>query len=317
MKNKNYDFAVIGAGGVGLAGAMYGARLGLKTIVFGSSNGGELSVGGLITTAHTVDNYPGIHKTTGVEIAKKIEDHARSYDLVTIKQEKVLEVKKAKDIFNIKTSKQEYKVETVLFASGRRLKRLDVPGSKEFEMKGVSYCALCDAPLYKGKTVAVIGGSDSAAVEALILAEHVKKVYIIYRGSKMRAEKTNVEKVEENKKIEIILNTNVTEIKGDQGVESVMLDKEYKGKKELKLDGVYVAIGNIPVSELAKHLGVKINKKEEIIIDHKTSETNIKGVYAAGDVADKPFKQLITGVSEGVTAAHSAYEYLSNKKIKH
>jgi len=311
-----YDFAVIGAGGAGLAGAMYGARLGLKTVVFGVSNGAGLPIGGLITTAHIVDNYPGIRNITGVEIAKKIEDHAKSYDLVTIKQEKVEDISKSKNCFNIKTSKQKYQARAILFATGRKLKKLGVKGAVKFEMKGVSYCALCDAPLYRDKIVAVIGGGDAAVVEALILAEYVKKAYVIYRGDKINAELINLKKLKSNKKIEIITNTNIIEVDGKDHVTRIILDKPYKGKKVLEIDGVYVAIGSESISGLAKSLGIKLNSKKEIKIDHKTSKTNVPGVYAAGDAADKPFKQLITGVAEGVTAAHSAYEYLSEKNLE-
>jgi len=307
---EKYDFAIVGAGGVGLAAAMYGARLGLKTVVFGHSYGSELPVGGLITTTHIVENYPGFKKTSGRLLAKQIEEHARAYDLVTIKQEEVKGVKKSKFGFNLKTSKADYGAKTILIATGRRVRKMEVPGAKELENKGVSYCALCDGPLYKGKIVVVVGGSDTAIIDALILSEHASKVYVIYRGEKVRAEKANLEKAKKNKKIEIITNTNVLEIKGDAGVTGIVLDKEYNGSKELKLDGVYVAIGNIPNSDLAKSLGVKLNNSGEIIVNHETSETNVEGIFAAGDITNKSFKQLIIGVAQGVNAAFSAYEYL-------
>jgi thioredoxin reductase (NADPH) len=149
----------------------------------------------------------------------------------------------------------------------------------------------------------------------LVLAEHAKKVYMIYRGEKIRPEPINMKRVESNKKIKIINKTNVVEVKGKEVVESIILDKEHNGSKELKLDGVFVAIGHVALSDLAKDLGVSLNEKGEIIIDHKTSETNIKGIYAAGDVADKPFKQAITGVAEGCTAAYSAFEYITKNKV--
>ena len=313
--SSDYDFIIIGAGGAGLAAAMYGARLGLKTLCLGHSHGTEMPLGGVITTTNVVENYPGFIRLTGTELADKIKEHAQSYDLVTLKEEKVDEVKKLGDLFTVKTSENIYQGKTILFATGTKWKKLDVPGSKEFENKGVAYCALCDAVLFKNKVVCVVGGSDSAAKDAMVLEEHAKKVYIIYRGEKIRPEPINYERVIKNKKIEIINNTNVTEIKGNQLVEKVILDKPYKGKKELELQGVFVAIGHIILSDLAKSIGIKVNEKGEIILDHKTSETNIKGVFAAGDVADKPFKQLITGVAEGCTAAFSAYEYISKNNL--
>mgnify|MGYP001573395504 FL=1 len=314
MKNE-YDFGIIGAGGTGLAAAMYAARLGLKTICFGHSHGSEMSIGGVITTTNVVENYPGFIRLTGQELADKLREHALSYDLVTIKEEKVIDVKKEKNIFAIKTENAVYTAKTLLIATGTKWRKLNVPGSKELENRGVAYCALCDSPLYKNKTVAVVGGSDSAVKDALVLAEHAKHVYIIYRGEQIHPEPINFKRVQQNKKIEVINNTNILEIKGKEVVESVILDKPFKGSKELKLNGVFVAIGHIFLSDLAKPLGVKLNEKGEIIIDHKTSETNIPGIFAAGDVADKPFKQSITGVAEGCTAAYSAYEYITKQKI--
>jgi len=280
---EEYDFIVIGAGGVGLAAAMYGARLGLKTLVLGHSYNSGLPIGGTITMTNVVENYPGFKKTSGLYLSKKIKEHAESYDLVTIKQEEALEVEKKAEEFYVKTKKSDYLGKTILFATGTKIKKLDIPGSEEFENKGIGYCSLCDAPLYKDKVVGVVGGSDSASIDALILSEYAKKVYIIYRKEKIHPEEATLNKILKNKKIEIINNTKVIEVKGT--------------KKFL--------------SDLAKKLGVNVNLKEEIIIDHKTSKTNIKGVFAAGDVTDKHFKQLITGVADGCTAAYSAFEYIN------
>jgi thioredoxin reductase/intein/homing endonuclease len=174
----------------------------------------------------------------------------------------------------------------------------------------------CDAALFKGKVVGLVGGSDSAAKDALVLSKHAKKVFIIYRGKEIHPEPINMDRIRATKNIEIINQTNVVEIKGGQFVEKVVLDKEYKGEKELELQGVFIAIGHLALSELAKNMGVKLNEKGEIMIDHKTSETNLKGVFGAGDVADKPFKQAITGVAEGCTAAYSAFEYITKNKVE-
>ena len=310
---ENYDFLILGAGGSGLAGAMYAARLGLKTLVLGISHGTELPIGGVITTTNLVENYPGFAKLTGLELAKKLETHAKDYELVTIKNEKVTDVKKTKEGFIITTNKAEYSGKTILFATGTKWRKLpeSVKGSSKFENKGISYCALCDSPLFKNKIVAVVGGSDSAAKDALLLSEHAKKVYIIYRREQIHPEPINLKRIKKNNKIEIINNTNITEIKGNGNVTSVMLDNG----KELKLDGIFIAIGHIVLSDLAKNLGVETNKQGEIIINHKTSETNISGIFAAGDVTDKPFKQLITGVADACTAAYSAYEFINGREV--
>lgn len=176
----------------------------------------------------------------------------------------------------------------------------------------------CDSPLFKDKMVATIGGSDSAAKEALLLTEYAKKVFIIYRGDKIHPEPINMDRVNEkikSGKIEIIPNTNVVEVKGAKFLEKIILDKPYKGKKEFPIEGVFVDIGHLPQSGLAAKLGVKLNEKNEIIID-KDSKTNVDGVYAAGDVTNRTFKQLITGVAEGVIAAAEAYEFIEKQKSK-
>jgi len=308
-----YDFIFIGAGVAGLAAGMYGGRLGMKTLVLGASHGSEMPIGGTITTTKTMENYPGFKCISGRELAIKIKEHAESYDAVEIKQEKVEKVEKKGEKFIVKTDKNEYNAKSVLFATGTKWKELEIPGAAEFKNRGVAFCALCDAPLFKDKVVAVIGGSDTAVKDALILAEYAKKVYIIYRRDKLRSEPASLERIVKNKKIEVVYNTNVVAIEGGDVVEGVKLDKKYKGKDGLTVNGVFVAIGHVALSDLAKELGVNLNEKGEIMIDHKTSETNVDGVFGAGDVADKPFKQAITGVAEGCTAAHSAFEYINQK----
>ena len=315
LMEEGYDFVIIGAGVAGMAAAMYGARLGLKTLCLGMSSGSELPIGGVITTTNIVENYPGFIRLTGTELAEKIETHARSYELVTIVKDSVHAITREKRGFLIKGNKVLYRGKAILFATGTKWRQLDIPGSKEFENKGVVYCTLCDAPLFKNKVVCVVGGSDSAAKDALVAAEHASKVYIIYRGKELRSEPINTARVKANKKIEIITETNLTAIEGTKAVTNVKLDRAYKGNTILPLQGVFVAIGHDILSELAIPLGVKVNEKREIILDHKTSTTNVPGIFAAGDVGDKPFKQAITGVAEGCTAAWSAYEYISKQSI--
>ncbi|MBI4173768.1 MAG: FAD-dependent oxidoreductase, partial [Candidatus Aenigmarchaeota archaeon] len=273
-----YDTIIIGTGCAGLAGAMYAGRLNLKTLVIGDI------AGGTIILTDTVENYPGFKKLTGQELADKLLEHAKDYP-VEIMEDKVAGVAEQGDGFLVKTEREgkDFLAKTIIIATGTRHKELDVPGEKQFHNKGVHNCALCDAPLYKNKTVAVVGGSDSAAKEALVLAQHAAKVYMIYRGEQIRPEPVNMKRIQAAKNIEIINHTNVLEIKGEKKVTQVMLDKPYQGSKEFKLDGVFVAIGLIPLSGLAKRLGVELNAKGEIIIDRE-SRTNIPGVFAAGDV---------------------------------
>ena len=225
----------------------------------------------------------------------------------------MIDVKKQDQTFKVITKDVEYETKTIIFATGSERRKLDVPGAKDFENKGVSYCALCDGPLFKDKTIAVVGGSDSAAKEALLLTEHAQKVYIIYRRDKLRAEPMNLQRVLDNPKITVIYNTNILQIKGEAMVKSVILDNDFKGENELQIDGVFIEIGQIPGSYLAKRLDVKLNERTEIIID-KESKTNIDGIYAAGDVTDTVFKQGIMAASQGATASFSAFKFIKSKK---
>jgi len=303
MDKTTYNTIIIGAGVAGLGAAIYAGRFQMKTAVIGEK------IGGTIILTNDIANYPGFKQITGMDLANKIEDHVKDYD-VDIISKKVIKIGKSDGYFEVSTADSSLKTKSIIFATGTEWRKLNVPGETEFTNKGVHYCALCDGAIYKNKIMAVVGGSDSAAKEALLLTEYAKKVYIIYRKEKIRAEPINLKRVEQNKKIEIINNANVTEIKGDKFVNSVILDKPYKGSKEFKLDAVFIEIGHIPISSLAKSLGVKTNEKGEIKIDRE-AKTNITGVFAAGDVADNKFKQAITGVAEGVTAAYSAYQYVN------
>ncbi len=303
-----YDIIIVGGGVSGFSAAMYAGRLAMKPLLFGDQ------MGGVITTTDEVSNYPGFKQLTGFELANKIRLHAEDYD-ISVENKKIVKVDKLKSCFKVKSEDGKvFKGKTILFATGTKWKKLGVPGEVKYANKGVHYCALCDAFAYRGKVTAIVGGSDSAAKDALVLAQGGKKVYIIYRKEKIRAEPVNLKKVEafvKKGKIEIINNTNVKEIKGDSSkVTSVLLDKPYKKSQEFQLDGVFVAIGHIALSDLAKGVGVKLNKKGEIKIN-RSAETNVPGVYAAGDVVEAKFKQAITGVAEAVLGAYSAYEFVN------
>jgi thioredoxin reductase (NADPH) len=196
-----------------------------------------------------------------------------------------------------------------LIATGTKHKRIGCPGEAEFENRGVSFCALCDGAFYKGKIVCVVGGGDSCAKEALLLAEHAAKVYIIARTT-LHPEPINLDRVKANDKIEVLENSEIAEILGDTKVEKIRL----KDGRELLMNGVFVAIGHIPLSNLAEDLGAKLNDHKEIEINRK-AETSMPGIYAAGDVCDTGFKQAITGAAEAVTASYWAFEYIQNNDI--
>ncbi len=300
---KTYDLIVLGGGPTAIGCAIYAARFAMDVLVIGKI------FGGLIATTHLVENYPGITSTSGQGLMDMFKEHMNSLSIPYISDE-IRSIENADDHFILHSFFQKFNAKSVVIATGSERKKLGIPGEAKFAGRGVSYCATCDGPFYKDKTVCVIGGSDSAAKEALFLSQNVKKVYIIYRGEEIRAEPINKKRVEENHKIEIIYRTNIVEIKGDNTVKSVIFDNG----TEFEVDGVFIEVGSIPNSDLAKRIGVKTNEKDEIIINRK-SETNIPGIFAAGDVADAPFKQAITGVAEGVIAAYAAFDFIKGMNI--
>lgn len=306
-----YDTVIIGGGVVGFSTAMYAGRMGLKTLIIGDKPGGTLA------TTHVVENYPGFVSLSGPKITELVEKHAKDYP-ISITSGWVDDVQMHKEAdkrhYSVHMKDKTFLAKTIIFCTGTQVKRLDVPGEDEYENKGVSYCALCDGPLFKGKEVAVVGGSDSAVKEALLLTEYCPKVYIIYRGEKVRPEPINLDRMEvkvKEGKIEVIYGTNVLEIKGEAMITTLILDKEFNGSKEMPIGGLFIYIGHNALSELPQKLGVTIDKKKEVTIN-RNAETNISGVFAAGDVCDTAFKQAITGVGEGVQAAYHAYEYVNN-----
>jgi thioredoxin reductase (NADPH) len=302
---KKYDLLVLGAGSAGYGAALYAARYKLDVAVIG------LEPGGLLNEAHMVENYPGYTSIAGRELMDKFKenlDHLK----VPIITEFITEIKKAGNEFEVVTDGNKFKAKTIIVALGTEWRKLNVPGEKEFAGRGVSYCFTCDAPFYKEKdAVAIVGGGDSAAMASLLLADYAKKVYLLYRGEKLRAEPIYHDKIQSKKNIEIVYKVNVTEIIGTKTVEKVKLDTG----KELKLNGIFVNIGQMPKSELVKPLGVELDEKGYIKKD-EYGQTNIKGVFVAGDIAVTPLRQVIVGAGEGAIAAQSAYHFLNNMPIK-
>ena len=302
-----YDTIIIGTGVTGLASAMYAARLGLKTLIIGEMPGGTIALTG------TVENYPGFVSIDGQELAQLMENHAMDYDVDALIDivEKISV--KGKEMFTAHLEKKAFNSKTIIFATGTKVRKLGVPGEKEFFGKGVYYCALCDAHHVKNKIIAVIGGGDSAVKEANLLTEYAKKIYIINNEEKLHPEFSNSKKLQEHikqGKIEVINSIEVKEIKGQGHVEKIVFNKPYKRSTELKLEGVFIYIGLIPLSKLADDAGINLNDKGEVIIN-QNSETNIPGFYAVGDVTNTELKQAIIGVSQGVTAAYYAYRYIN------
>ncbi len=301
-----YDLIIIGAGPAGLTASIYASRYRIRHLVIGKDLGGTMGL------AWQVENYPGFKRISGMELTKKMVEQVKGLG-GEIKLSEVSELAKLTEgIFAVKTTGgQTYQAKTLIIATGIRRRELGVPGEKEYLGKGVSYCAVCDAPFFRGKTVAVVGGANAAAQAAVHLAEFAKKVYLIYRRKPLRAEPIWRERVEKNPKIEIIYETNVVRILGKRGlIGGVELDNPYQGNKYLAVDGVFVEIGGVPGTELAKKLGVEVDEKGYIKVGLDMG-TNIKGVFAAGDIANAAgeLQQIVTACSEGAIAATSVYRY--------
>lgn len=293
-----YDFLIVGTGSAGYAAAIYAARYRMNTLMVGTMPGG------LLTEAHWVENYPGFKSIKGFELMDRMLEHVKEYDICIYNSE-VTNAERTNDGFRLQTADAAYHGKTLLLATGTRHRHLGVPGEEEFSGRGVSYCFTCDGPLYRDKTTCIVGGADSAGMGALMLAEHCKKVYVIYRRSKMRCEPYYLERIEAADNIELVYNSNIAEILGNDFVEKLKLDTG----REISLDGVFIEIGADPVNALAKQLGVELGDGGYVAVN-RYSETNIPGLYAAGDVTDVPLKQAIVGCAQGAMAAYRAFQYI-------
>ncbi len=293
-----YDVAIIGGGIAGLSAAMYCGRFNLKTVIFSPLPGGTIQL------TDVVENYPGFKSISGPNLAKQFIEHAKVHKPTWIRK-KVRKISKQKGGFGLLADKR-YSASAVILTTGTAWRRLEVPGAKEYENKGVHFCANCDGPRYKSKVVGVVGGADSAVKEALVLSGMAKKVNIIYRGKQVHPEPINMLRLKKKKNVGVLNETKVVEIFGGKSVEGVKLDNG----ESLALDAVFVEIGHIPLTELAAQLKVRLNKTGQVKVN-TLMETNVKGFFAAGDVTNTPFKQGIVAASEGSVAAYSAYGYLT------
>lgn len=300
-----WDLIIIGGGAAGFAAGIYGARSGLKTLILE-----EKMVGGTMADAPLIENYPGFESISGIELAQKMAAHCRKVGVAIREFEKVLSMDLKGEAKLIKTNKAAYEAKAVIIASGSHYRELGVPGEKEFRGRGVSYCGICDGPLFKGKRVLVVGGGNSAVVTALYMSDIADEVKISHRRDAFRAEEALVKALKEKANVEILWNTEVREIKGEKLVnKAVIFNNKTNETSELPVDGVFIQVGEDPNSQLAKEAGVAINEEGYIIIDIR-QRTNISGVYAAGDVTNHPVKQVGTAVGQGITAALEAYGYI-------
>jgi len=302
---ESWDLIVVGAGAAGLAAGIYGARSELKTLVLE-----EKMAGGTTTDAPLVENYPGFQSISGIDLAKKMAVHCRSTGVVIHEFERVLSLDLKGEKKIVETNKTTYEAKAVIIASGSHYREVGVPGEKEFRGRGVSYCGICDGPLFKSKRVLVVGGGNSAVITALYIAELASEVEVAHRRDSFRAEEALVTALKRKENVKILWNTEVKEIRGENLVNKVIVFNNKTGETgELFVDGVFVQIGEAPNSQLAKEAGVEVDEGGYIIVDIR-QRTNIEGVYAAGDVTNHPVKQVGTAVGQGITAALDAYGYI-------
>lgn len=303
METMKYDFIIIGSGVAGITAAQYGARSNLKTLVLESN-----VYGGQVLNIFDLENYPGVYPSVnGFEFITTMKKQAESFG-ASFLTTSIDSIDKMKDNFVIKTSSGTFTSLTVLIATGATHRKLNIPGEDAFIGKGVSYCATCDGPFFKNKRIVVVGGGDAACDEANYLAGLSEYVTLIHRKSTLRAQKAVADRVLKNKNITVHFNTIVKEIQGKTKVESIILqDVISLETREMTVDGIFIFTGMEPQTELVKLLP---RDSEGYIITNDKMETAISGMYCAGDVRSKSFRQVVTAASDGAIAAHSAEKYI-------
>ncbi len=296
-----YDLIIVGAGPAGITAGVYAARKRMNFLIITTDIGGQASLG------WDIENYIGYQFIAGTELIEKFKEHLQKFDVEVRNNEKATVVEKSGAFVLIQTDKDKYTAKTVIIASGRRPRKLGASGEDEFKNKGVTYCATCDAPLFADMDVAVIGGGNAALDATLQLIKIAKRIYLIEMKPKVTADRIMVEKAEESGKVFTYAGTKVKRIYGEQFVEGIEIEKEGT-LEDLPVGGLFVEIGSIPASDFAR--GVTKNERGEIMVNC-SCETNIPGIFAAGDVTNVAAKQIIVACGEGAKACISAFDYLN------
>jgi len=303
MAKKEYDVIIVGAGPAGMAAGIYAARQKMNALMITRSVGGQLSL------ASSVENWPGIKSISGFDLFKNFEEHLKQYDLA-MENGEVMEISRDKKRFTVKTSDKTFSCKAVIVTAGRISRKLNVPGENKYLGKGVSSCATCDAPLFGGKTVAIAGTGNTAMNVVLLLSKYAKKIYLISKYDQLRGEKVWIDRLSDlskKGKLEVFYSSKTTEILGEKFVNAIKIEQGGK-EKTLKVDGIFVEIGMTPETEFVE---VNKNEKGEILVNSK-GETSEKGIFAAGDCTDVPYKQIVISSGEGAKAALSASKYIDS-----
>ena len=304
-----YDIAILGAGPAGISAAIYAARARLNVIWLDK----QYATGGQIINTGEVDNYPGLPGLTGFDLGETMGKHAEKLGLTPVR-ESVLSIENIETEENereniIRTNKSEYHAKTLIAAFGAGHRKLGVPGEEEFSGMGVSYCATCDGAFFRDKTVSVVGGGNTAVGDAIILARFCKKVYLIHRRAELRADKILQENLFACENVEMVWDSGVSEIVGNDRVTGIRIQNKKTGEETLlETDGVFVAVGITPNTE--KLQNVVALDEAGYMIAGEDGITNVPGIFAAGDIRTKSLRQVVTAVSDGANAVNSAQEYL-------
>ena len=314
-----YDLIIIGGGPAGAAAGVYASRKKIKSLIIVKDWGGQSRV------SPDVQNWIGTKSISGPELAKNLEEHLKTYagDVLDFDEgslvKGVSQLKKLSltnlPLFEVETDKnKKYQTHSIIVASGARRRKLEARGAQNFEGRGVVYCASCDAPLFKNKEVAVIGGGNAGLESAQQLLSYASKIYILEYKEEFSGDPVTCEALLKDKKIIPILNAKVLEVLGDKFVKGLTYQNRKTGeKKEIKVQGIFVEIGSLPNADFIKDL-VKINQQGEIVIDHRNCRTSLEGIWAAGDVTDQPYKQNNISVGEAIKALEDLYLWLQKKK---
>lgn len=302
---ESWDLIIVGAGSAGLAAGIYAVRSGLKTLVIDDKLGG-----GTIADAPIVVNYPGFAEISGGELAEKMLNHCRKLGATIHDIEPVIAMNLTGETKTITTSRAAYQAKAVIISQGSHYKEIGAKGELEFKGRGVSYCGVCDGPFFKGKKVIVVGGGNSACITTLYLSGIASQVTVIHRRDAFRAEESLVKDLTAKSNVNILWNTVIQEIKGDKQVRSVVvIDSKTSQTTEMPIDAVFVQVGEAPNSQIVKASGIETDEHNYIRIDIR-QQTNLPGVFAAGDITNHPVKQVGTAVGQGITAALEAYSYI-------
>jgi thioredoxin reductase (NADPH) len=303
------DLIIIGAGAAGLTAAQYGARANRNTLLLE-----ELAPGGQCLIIDNLENYPGFpDPLPGIELSQKFEDQARNFG-AEILTSSVHSVSKKGNLFTVDTDNGPLSSPTVIVATGAKHKRLGIPGEEEFAGRGVSYCATCDGPFFKGKRMLVAGGGDAACDEAMFLSKLTDQVIMVHRRDRFRAQPALAERTLKNPNIEVRWNTEAKAIKGNGKVQEVVLLRNDKNETyEEKVEAVFVFVGSIPQTKVVKDLEVELDEAGYIVTNQRM-ETSVPGLYAVGDVRATPFRQLVVAAGEGAIAAHAASQHIDELK---